>query len=343
MTDTTASPRHGRMSAIRGLLRDNPLLVGVAGIGFAVSFQTIARLAAQQHMPGYPMLYPVLIDIGFLAAIVEARKAIDDGRSDAAPRLLAWVLAALTVYVNAHGSPSGDWLGLTLHVAAPALWIAFLELSRWRQVRRARTQKPDRIPLARWVLTPLGTFGMKKRMIVNRVYSYPVAVAREEALMLARDLVRAEAGSQWRKEVPALLRHHLSTGTLPEPVSQAASMAAYGTSMPAMAEPVSEWITDALTEPARAAARLRAQKRVIEASAAASEQAATEAVQGRQTPRQKPVSNREAKAAKVRRLLADSPELTREEVARKAGVSVSTVDRIKKDMPTPLRRRAAEG
>jgi len=342
MTDTTASPRHGRMSAIRGLLRDNPLLVGVAGIGFAVSFQTIARLAAQQHMPGYPVLYPILIDIGFLAAIVEARKAIDDGRSDLAPRLLAWVLAALTIYVNAHGSPSGDWLGLTLHVAAPALWIAFLELSRWRQVRRARTQKPDRIPLARWVFTPVGTFGMKKRMIVNRVYSYPVAVAREDALMLARDLVRAEAGSRWRKEVPALLRHHLSTGTLPEPVSQAASMAAFGT-MPAMAEPVSEWITDALTEPTRAAVRVRAEKRVIEASAAASEQAATEAAQTRQTPRQKPVSNRIVRAQKVRRLLADSPELTREEVARKAGVSVSTVDRIKKDMPTPLRRRMAEG
>lgn len=338
----TVMGAHERLTALRSLLRENPLLLGVAGIGFAVSFQTIARLAAQQHMPGSPVLYPILIDIGFLAAIVEARKAIDDERSDLAPRALAWALGFLTVYVNAHGSPAGDWLGLTLHVAGPALWIAFLELTRWRQVRKVRSAKADRIPLARWVFTPLKAFGMKKRMVINHVNSYPVAVAREEALLLAKDLVRAEAGKRWRKTVPALLRHHLATGTLPEAVSTAANMAAFGT-MPAMAGPVSAWVIDALTQPARAAVKVHTEKRVIEASAAASEQAAAVAADARQAPRPKPVSSRAAKTQKVRRLLTDSPELTREEVARKAGVSVSTVDRLKRDMPTPLRHRMAGG
>jgi DNA invertase Pin-like site-specific DNA recombinase len=77
-------------------------------------------------------------------------------------------------------------------------------------------------------------------------------------------------------------------------------------------------------------------KRVIEASAAPSGQPATE---GAARSRPKASGSRAVKAAKVRRLLTDSTDLTREEVARKAGVSVSTVDRIKRDMPTPLHRR----
>lgn len=329
-----------RLTALRSMARENPLLLAIAGIGFAVSFQTIARVATQQHMPGWPVLYPVLIDLGILGMVVEARKAIEDRRSDAVPRLLAWVLAAFTIYVNAHGSPAGDWVGVTLHVAAPGLWVAFLELTRWRKLRKARAGKPEGIPLARWAFMPVRTLGMKKRMIVHHVLSYPVAVAREEALMLAVDLVRAETGRRWRKTAPAVLRHHLSTGTLPEAVSRAAEGAAYGT-MPSMAEPVSAWVIDALTQATRTAVKVKAEKHAIEASVQASESPATDSAPARQTARHAPGGSRAVKHARVRRLLTDNPGMTREEVARKAGVSVSTVDRIKRDMPTPLRPRAA--
>lgn len=329
------TPKHARLDAFRAILRDNPLLLAVAGIGFAVSFQTITHLAEVEHMPGWPVLYPILIDVGFLAAIVETRKAIDDGRSDLAPRLLAWLLAALTIFVNAHGSPAHDWLGLTLHVAAPVLWIAFLELTRWRKIRRAA--EFDRIPFARWVFSPVKTLGMRKRMIIHDVHSYRVAIAREEALMLAKDLVRAEEGRRWRKTAPTLLVHHLAEGTLPEAVKTAAETASWGT-MPAMAEPVTGWITDALTQATKAAVKVRSQKRVIEASAAAAAEAVSPEVTAPQTARQKPASSRAQKAAKVRQLLTDSPDLTRPQIALKAGVSVATVDRIKREMPTPLRR-----
>jgi len=173
---------------------------------------------------------------------------------------------------------------------------------------------------------------MKRRMVLHNVKSYPVAIAREEALLLAADLVRAEAGRKWRKTAPALLRHHLVTGTLPEGVSTAASMAAFGT-QPAMAEPVSEWVTQALTERTRMAVKVAKERRVIEASGAP----AADTPPQRQTAGPKAVSSRARKAAKVREMLADTDSpMTREEVARKAGVSVSTVDRIKKTMPTPL-------
>jgi hypothetical protein len=326
---TTSPPRHARLTAARALVADNPLLVLIAGLGFAVSFQTIARLARAQHMPGWPVLYPILIDVGFLAAIVEARKAIDDDRSDLAPRALAWLLAALTVYVNAHGSPAGDYLGLTMHVAAPALWIAFLELTRWRKVRKARTAKADRIPLARWAFTPWRTLGMRKRMVLHNVTSYGVAVAREEALFLARDLVRAELGKRWRKTAPALLRHHLATGTLPEAVSSLASSAQYGT-MPNMAGAVSDWVTGALTGAARMAARVRAERHAIEHATGAPATAPKVARQPRQGDRAK-------KHAEARRLRAAHPEMTLRQIGDKTGLSERTVSRVTGARPVSLR------
>jgi hypothetical protein len=191
----------------------------------------------------------------------------------------------------------------------------------------------DRIPLARWLFMPVRTLRMKRRMVIHNVKSYPVAVAREEALLLAADLTRAEAGRKWRKTAPALLRHHLATGTLPDGVSRVALTASSGV-MPAMASPVSEWVTQALTQTARMAVKVAAEKRVIEASGTASEPVTEAVTQPRQTARQKQPDGK----GKVRRLLAQAdPRLTREEVARKAGVSVSTVDRVKRTMPTPLR------
>ena len=137
-----AMSKHARLTAVRGLVRENPVLPVIALIGFSVSFQTITALARAQHMPGSPYLYPVLIDVFFLGLVVEARKAIDDGRSDLVPRAMAWVLAGFTVYVNAHGSPARDWLGITLHVTAPVAWITFLELTRWRKLRKKRAERP---------------------------------------------------------------------------------------------------------------------------------------------------------------------------------------------------------
>src|ERR1017187_9040233 len=114
---------HSRLSKLGALAADNPALIGVAGIGFAVSFQTISRLAVTHHLPGWPVLYPLGIDVGILALIIESRKAIAARRSDLVPRVLAWVLAALTIYVNAHGAPAHDWLGPGLHGGLAPLWV----------------------------------------------------------------------------------------------------------------------------------------------------------------------------------------------------------------------------
>ena len=209
--DDMSEPRHARLTAARALVGDNPVLLGIAGIGFSVSFQTIAHLASAQHMPGNPVLYPVLIDLGILGFIVEARKAISDGRSDLVPRVLAWALAGFTIYVNAHGSPARDWLGVALHVVAPALWVAFLEMSRWR-TRRRRSAAREGIPFSRWVLAPLPTFLLFRRMVLWQETSYARALDREQLRRRTIARLRARHGSKWRTAADQSVAWQLTHG-----------------------------------------------------------------------------------------------------------------------------------
>jgi hypothetical protein len=328
---TTA--KHARLSAAWSLFAENPILLVIAGIGFFVSFQTIAHEAHQQHMPGWPVLYPLLIDAGIVGFSIEARKAIDDQHGDLVPRVMAWLLSGFTVYVNAHGAPARDWLGITLHIAAPCLWIAFLELTRWRKLRRRRDESHDRIPLRRYLAdNPKRTLGMRRRMILHNINSYPVAVAREEARLLAIDLVRDVRGRRWKRSAPTLLVHHLKAGTLPASVATSCSMAS-AAHQPVVAELVEQWVTDALSASAKAKAKVKAQQRVIEESANASDDASVavpDAPQKTRAATRRPrVSPREQKRLKVESLLKENPDMLRKDIARSAGVSESTVDRIK--------------
>ena len=209
-------------------LADNPLLLGVAGIGFAVSFQTISHEATLHHMPGWSPLYPIGVDVGILSLILEARHLAKRHRSDLVPRALAWALSLGTIYVNVHGSPPHDWLGRTLHAIMPALWIVFLELTRYRQRADIRTsEQVDPIPLVRWLLDPWGTAKLKRRMVLQNVQSYRLAAALEDARRHMRDLAVAHYGGRLRYllKAPELLRTNIRKGRLGDKVTAAVAEA----------------------------------------------------------------------------------------------------------------------
>ena len=315
--------RLSRLGQILGTLVDgNPWLIAVALIGFSVSFETIAGLARAHHLPGYPVLYPVLIDVGILAMIVESRKAIDARRSDLVPRLLAWALIALTLYVNVHGSAEHDWLGRSMHVVAPALWAALLELTRWRKLARRR-REDDGIPRSRWIASPVRTWGMRRRMVLHNVTAYAEASAREDARLLAIDLAAAVYPKPWKRTAPALLRHHLRSGTLPAAVAQAAADGSLE-----LPDAVEAWVTGAQSAGVRAAARARKEKAALDGQQ-------SPAADGQPAPppaRHPKPSAAGGMSAKVKRALTVNPSLTTAEVTKKTGASESTVTRVRKEL-----------
>jgi len=253
-----------RADGLAGVVRENPLLAGVAGIGFSVSFQTVAHIAWQQGMPGPPVLYPVGIDIGILALITEALHLIREGRSDFVPRLLAWLLTGFTIYVNVHGSPAGDWLGGSLHVVMPALWVVCLELVRHRRVAAGRA---DSIPAGRWVASPLPTLRLWLRMKRDGITSYPLALELDHARLFARDLIRA-APKQYRPRRSSLICKRVRTGRLQEDVRKAVAATIGNDWAPGWESAVAGWITDALGLSSRMAASLENANREIALKAA---------------------------------------------------------------------------
>lgn len=341
---TPAAERaQGWFTTLRQTVSDNTLLVACAVIGFAVSYQTISQQAVQHGLPGRPELYPILIDAGILAMANEARKAIADHRSDLLPRTFAWVLAGFTLYINVHGAPPHDWVGRGLHVVAPLLWIAFLELARWRRVKRARAERGDRIPLARWLLAPRRTASMKRRMVLNRVTSYPVASAREEARVVAIGLADAYWPGGWQTLAPPLLALYLNTGTLPSDVAAACENAANGFGVSRVGETVEAWIGRERELMVKAIRQRTPPDRTsdvpAEVTATAPKTASARSTRGRKPRQKKPrmsVAERTEAYKLAGDMLAADPPPKLKEVAAATGLSVRSLTRHRQVDGSPM-------
>jgi len=242
------------------------------------------------------------------------------------------VLYLLDLYLQHMGKPMG-WLRWAPYPFAAA--SLFLNVyASWGNVPAMTGHAV--VTIAFFLPLLAGEAAVRSLSVSDEAVRFATEMA--DARRYALDLVRDRKGPLWRFEVPSLLRRQILHSRPPAAVTAAVSDGlAFGGA--AKWEPAVEtWITDSLTQDVKMTVKVEAKKRDLERQAQPSAGPSTDSQAGRQTPRQKPASSRELKAAKVRRLLTDSPHLTREEVAGKAGVSVSTVDRIKKDMPTPLRR-----
>ena len=233
---------HARTGVLMDAVRENPLLAVVAGIGFSVSFQTIAKLAVDHHVPGPPILYPLGIDAGILALIAESLLLIRQGRSDFIPRVLAWALTGVTIYINANGAAPGDRVGEGLHVVMPALWVTCLELVRHRKVTATRS---DGIPSGRWVAAPWPTLTLWRRMRRDGITSYPLALELEQARWFARDLIRATP-AQYRPSRSSLVCKRIRSGKLREDVRKAVAASLDSEWAAGWEGAVTEWVTDAL-------------------------------------------------------------------------------------------------
>jgi hypothetical protein len=200
-----------------------------------------------------------------------------------------------------------------------------------------------------------GTAGMVGHGVVTLAFFLPLLAAKaavrklsvsDDAIALnaertaarryAMDLARAQKGMLWRWRIPSLLRTQIVHGRFPAAVTEAVKAGASYGGAGKWEDAVTSLVTDALTQGARMAATVKLQERQIERQAAASDDAQNDRQRDRQKAPRKTVSTTARKRAKVQRILTASPALPLGDVARQAGVSESTVTRIKRDMPTPL-------
>ncbi|MGH8883006.1 MAG: DUF2637 domain-containing protein, partial [Stackebrandtia sp.] len=162
------------------------LLVGVLGvIGLVTSFATVAA-AARPAFGRMAWLVPLGIDVGILVfSALDLVLARLDMRV-VWLRLVPWSLTAATIYLNI--AEETTLFGQIAHGVLPALWVVAIEVGTHAvRVRAglASARRMDTIRRSRWLLAPVSTLGLWRRMVLWEVTAYADALSRERARLLA--------------------------------------------------------------------------------------------------------------------------------------------------------------
>ncbi|WP_170198340.1 DUF2637 domain-containing protein [Streptomyces chryseus] len=193
-----ATPEDGEPSRWVGWLLMALAVVGmplVGVIGFAASYSTLERFAlAHGFSTTLAPWFPVGVDASIIALLAFDLVMVRRRTPWPVLRFAAHAMTLFTVLFNASDGIKGDsfWGGLAAdplwalsHAAMPGLFVLGVEAARKLLLHAARIEDgtaSDRIPLHRWVLAPVRTGRLYRRMRLAAVRSYPEMVEREKEL-----------------------------------------------------------------------------------------------------------------------------------------------------------------
>ncbi|MEE1943061.1 DUF2637 domain-containing protein [Streptomyces sp. TRM 70361] len=167
----------------------------LAGIGLYLSFEHVAVFAYEElrfASLGKGQLFAVGVDVGIMVMIAVDLLMAWLKRPISWIRYPVWLLTAATVVLNAaSGAPKDrawellDYVAAGAHGVVPVLFIMVVELGRTsidRIVRPDRAER-DSIPWLRWILAPVATARIFRRMRLWGVTSYPEMTRRDQDLI----------------------------------------------------------------------------------------------------------------------------------------------------------------
>ncbi|GAA2752414.1 DUF2637 domain-containing protein [Kitasatospora cinereorecta] len=176
----------------------------ISGIGFAGSYNAVRELALQKGFGAFSYAFPIGVDAGIVVLL--ALDLVLTWLRIPFPllRQTAWLLTAATIAFNAAAS-WGDALGMAMHAVIPVLFVVVVEASR-HAVGRIAAITADRymesVRLMRWVLSPVPTFRLWRRMKLWELRSYDETVRLEQNRLVYRAQLRFRYGRGWRRSAP---------------------------------------------------------------------------------------------------------------------------------------------
>ncbi|MGV9283782.1 DUF2637 domain-containing protein [Streptomyces sp. NPDC003730] len=196
---------------------------GVGALGLISSFDAVSAAAARWGF-GEPWMLPVGIDVAIPVFTLANLLLIRMDMALAWVRFVPWVLTLITCGLNVAAGHS-LWAKVA-HGTMPLLWVVFSEIGAHIYAVRigaATGRRMEKVRFSRWLLAPLSTFALWRRMTLWEVTSYTDALARERERLLARADLRERYGRAWRRRTPRRERVLLRLGELnptdPAPVS----------------------------------------------------------------------------------------------------------------------------
>ncbi|MET8746829.1 DUF2637 domain-containing protein [Streptomyces sp. NPDC004728] len=179
----------------------------IAAIGFAGSYAAVRGLAERKRFGSFALVFPIGIDAGIIVLL--ALDLLLSWMRMPFPLLrhTAWLLTAATIAFNA-AAAWPDPLGVGMHAVIPVLFVVVVEAAR-TAVGRLADITADRhiepVRLSRWLLSPVPTFRLWRRMKLWELRSYEQVINLEQDRLIYQARLQARFGRNWRRKAPVEL------------------------------------------------------------------------------------------------------------------------------------------
>ena len=192
--------------------RAHRLLIGVvvfgavviAGIGFAGSYAAVRELALQKGFGKFSYVFPIGIDAGICVLLALDLLLTWIRIPFPLLRQTAWLLTAATIAFNG-AAAWPDPLGVGMHGVIPILFVVSVEAARHAIGRIAditADKHMEGVRLTRWLLSPLPTFLLWRRMKLWELRSYEQVIKLEQERLVYQARLRSRFGRAWRRKAP---------------------------------------------------------------------------------------------------------------------------------------------
>ncbi|PCG82386.1 hypothetical protein CIB93_30310 [Streptomyces sp. WZ.A104] len=194
------------------LTRTHRILIGVvvagavviAAIGFAGSYAAVRVLAEEKGFGSFSLVFPIGIDAGI--CVLLALDLLLTWMRIPFPMLrqTAWLLTAATIAFNGAASWP-DPLGTAMHAVIPVLFVVSVEAARHAVGRIAditADKHMEGVRLTRWLLSPIPTFKLWRRMKLWELRSYEQVIKLEQDRLIYQARLQARYGRNWRRKAP---------------------------------------------------------------------------------------------------------------------------------------------
>ncbi|MFJ6937278.1 DUF2637 domain-containing protein [Streptomyces sp. NPDC101132] len=214
------------------LTRTHRILIGVviagaviiAGIGFAGSYAAVRALALKKGFGDFSLVFPIGIDAGICVLLALDLLLTWIRIPFPLLRQTAWLLTAATIAFNG-AAAWPDPLGVGMHAVIPVLFVVTVEAAR-HAVGRIADITADRhmegVRITRWLLSPLPTFKLWRRMKLWELRSYEQAVGMEQDRLIYQARLQARYGRAWRRKAPVEALMPLRLARIGVPLAQTA-------------------------------------------------------------------------------------------------------------------------
>ncbi|MEV6761094.1 DUF2637 domain-containing protein [Streptomyces sp. NPDC051105] len=210
----------------------------IAGIGFAGSYAAVRELAIKKGFGNFAYVFPIGIDAGICVLLALDLLLTWIRIPFPLLRQTAWLLTVATIAFNG-AAAWPDPLGVGMHAVIPILFVVAVEAARHAIGRIAditADKHMEGVRLTRWLLSPVPTFLLWRRMKLWELRSYDQVIKLEQERLVYQARLRSRFGRAWRRKAPVESLMPLRLARYGVPLAQTApeGLAAAGIDLPAL-------------------------------------------------------------------------------------------------------------